>query len=100
MAPCRRDHRRADVNRSEPEPEARQAPCQLPGAASNLEHGAACMQPSRIYNELDELGGVAKPTGMVQVRDAIEKRPAVMPERALLVSLSTRGHTSTLASEL
>jgi hypothetical protein len=87
------DHRRADIDRRQAEPEAGQAFGELARTAANLKDRAAGAEPGSRNDEVDDVSGVPEPAGFIERSDSVEQLPLVAPLAAVLLGLVSNGHS-------
>lgn len=90
------DHRRADVDGREAEPEASQAFGELARAAANLKDRAAGAERCSRNNEVDDLAQVPEPGGFIERSDTVEQSPLIAPLAAVLLGFVSYGHSATV----
>jgi hypothetical protein len=92
VAPGSRNHRNADVDGGQAQRPVGQLPGELARAAANFQHRSARADRGIRENGVDDLGGIALAGGVIQLSDAVEKAPPLLPSPALHLRLTGHDH--------
>jgi hypothetical protein len=95
-APGGGDHRRADVDRGQPEPRTCQPLGELAGPAADFQDRSPGAEPRGRGDELHNLHRIPGAGRLIPFGDAVEQGPLAVPLVPFPLGLSSGGHGPTL----